>query len=70
MCQPLIVSIHHNADLEAWRLKIDTLTTEKAFLQQENKMLARKLEQATGSTNRVGGARASMGGGGPRAVVA
>ncbi|KAJ3182075.1 hypothetical protein HDU87_000419 [Geranomyces variabilis] len=57
-------------DLEAWRLKIDTLTTEKAFLQQENKMLARKLEQATGSTNRVGGARASVGAGGPRTVVA
>ncbi|KAJ3152760.1 hypothetical protein HDU86_005519 [Geranomyces michiganensis] len=58
-------------DLEAWRLKIDTLTTEKAFLQQENAMLARKLEQATGTapTNKISGARASVIGG-PRSVVA
>ncbi|KAI8906185.1 hypothetical protein DFJ77DRAFT_477750 [Powellomyces hirtus] len=32
-------------DLEAWRLKIDTLTSEKAYLTQENKLLQQRIEQ-------------------------
>ncbi|KAJ3021052.1 hypothetical protein HKX48_009297 [Thoreauomyces humboldtii] len=37
--------IHELPDLEAWRLKIETLTSERTYLKQENEMLQRRMDE-------------------------